>query len=105
MFAYVRLCSLMFAYARLMGKKMLRALRAAWGLQNVRNDEKAKPVHSDRQSGQIRPNPTKSDQIKLGQRYQTRDGSCRRDADSGGWDARAPRRMGASRSRPIRVDQ
>ena len=29
MFAYVRLCSLMFAYVRLMGKKMLRALRAA----------------------------------------------------------------------------
>src|SRR6266849_2936730 len=27
MFAYVRLCSLMFAYVRLMGEKMLRALR------------------------------------------------------------------------------
>src|SRR6266702_3732531 len=29
MFAYVRLCSLMFAYVRLLGKKMLRAPRAA----------------------------------------------------------------------------
>ena len=31
MFAYVRVCSRMFAYVRLMGEKMLRALREATG--------------------------------------------------------------------------
>ena len=52
---------------------------------------------------------SKSDQIKSVQRVQTRDGSCRRDADSGGRDARAPRRMGCphaqGQSASIKINQ
>src|SRR6266704_3192877 len=33
----VRLCSLVFAYVRLIGEKLLRARHAHWGMQNARN--------------------------------------------------------------------
>jgi hypothetical protein len=52
----VRLCSLMFAYVRLIGKKLLRARRAHWGMQNARIDNDARPVLSERHSAKIKPN-------------------------------------------------
>src|SRR5713101_5636089 len=61
MFAYVRLCSLSRK------KNVEGAAHGHRGMQNARNDDRAKPVRSDRQSGQIRPNPTKSDQMRPNQ--------------------------------------
>ena len=81
----VRLCSPMFAYVRLMGKKMFEA----GGFdrdQSGPNQIRPTPVKSD-QTNQIRPNIPS-------QGYRRGRESCRRDADSGGRDARAPRRMG-----------
>src|SRR6266581_7814438 len=44
----VRLCSLMFAYVRLTGEEMLGRCARPLGLQNARDDERAKPVRNGR---------------------------------------------------------
>src|SRR5258708_31644774 len=92
MFAYVRLRSLS-------RKKVLRVRRTATGEckmhEMMTGLSRSVATASQAKSDQIRPNAAKCGQIKSGQRVQTRDGSCRRDADSGGAEARPPPPMRA----------
>jgi len=111
----IRLCSLMFAYVRLCSlnrkKNVEGAAHGHRGMQNARNDDRAKPVRSDRQSGQIRPNPTKSDQIRPNAAKSNQVKGFRRGTEAvggtptvaGGTPA-LPNAWGPSRSRPVSVD-